>query len=83
MIPELEGFTKSNPKARDEEIIGFVNKTTLVGLLPPPPRIVTRMLEVDQQSERFELAYLWSYVYLKNLPYEIAMKDMITLVKYS
>jgi High-temperature-induced dauer-formation protein len=82
MIPKLEAYNSSNPKATDENILEYINKNTLVGLLPPPPGIVRRLLEVNIYSELYEHAHLWSFVFIKNLPHQIVPYQKIKLVKF-
>lgn len=82
IIPSLENYTKNNSKATDDDIIEFIKGITLVGLLPPPPRIITRLLEVSQGSENCEKIYLWAYIYLQSLPYPIVPKEKVKIVQF-
>ena len=81
-IPELEKFTKTNPTITDENIMNFIAGSTLIGIIPPPPSIVTRNLELNSQSEYFENAYMWTFVYLRSLPYELVPRDKIKLFRF-
>ena len=83
LIPQLETYTKSNPKATDQNILEFISITTLVGLLPPPQRIFTRTLEINYPSERCEHVYFWGYMFVKSLPYQLVPKEKIKLVQFA
>ena len=82
MIPQLEQFTISNPKADDEKIIDFIKNSSLVGLLPPQPIISVRSLETNKFSEFYEKIYIWSFVYIKSLPLQIVPFEKIQFVQF-
>ncbi|OMJ84145.1 hypothetical protein SteCoe_14769 [Stentor coeruleus] len=83
VIPNLESFTKSNPKASEDQILNHISQITLIGLLPPPGRIIPRIIEVSHYSDIYENAYLWTLIYTKSIPYEIVPRRKIQLVSFS
>lgn len=83
VIPNLDAFTKLNPKASEDQILNHISQMTLIGLLPPPGRIITRVIEVNNYSDIYENAYLWTFIYMKSLPFEIIPREKIQLVSFS
>jgi hypothetical protein len=82
-IPELERFTKANPNVTDENILNFIGSSTLIGIIPAPASVVIRNLELNSQSEYFEHAYMWTFLYLRSLPYELVPRERIKLFRFA
>lgn len=53
--------------ATEEDVLAYLKKTTLVGLLPVPHTIIIRTFQSNEQIEAFLTTYLWGLIYLKNL----------------
>ena len=56
-----------------------MKQTTMVGLLPVPPPLVVRKLEISQESRIWEYVYTWGIIYLGNRNYQIFDTDRIKL----
>ena len=68
MIPEIEKFCKdSDASSSEEEVLSFLNKTTLVGVLPVPHPILIRKYQTNLQTDLWVTTYIWGLIYLKNL----------------
>ena len=75
IIPNLEAFLKTNPKASEDQILEHISQETLVGILPTPTRIQPRILEITRNSDMYENAYMWALIQIKSFPYAIVPKE--------
>ena len=65
LLPQVEEFCKQRQVKSELEVIDYIRQTSMVGLLPPPHRILMRKYETERSSEAWLSSYLWSNIYLK------------------
>lgn len=79
MVPEVEKLCSVSEVATEEDVLVYLKKTTLVGLLPVPHKIVIRTFQTNQQIDNFLSTYIWGLVYLRTLNPPLFDKDTIKL----
>jgi len=67
MIPEVEKICTRGSIATEEDVLIYLKKTTLVGVLPVPHTIVIRTFQSNPLIDSFLTTYIWGLIYLRNL----------------
>ena len=85
LLPQLEDYCHQRKVRSEAEVIEYIQQTSMVGILPPPHRIVMRKYEVERSSESWFSSYLWSNIYLKlkDVPLFDGQKVRLFEVKYA
>jgi hypothetical protein len=65
LSPEIERFCSKQPATTGDDVIKFIKKTTLVGLLPVPHTIIVRTFVTSPRIELYLATYCWGLIYLK------------------
>ncbi|KAL0479284.1 HID1 domain-containing protein [Acrasis kona] len=66
LTPEVEKLC-SREMATSEDVLDYLRKSTLVGLLPVPHTIIIRTFQNNPRIDVFLTTYLWGLIYLKSL----------------
>ena len=67
LVPQVENLCKRNAGSVDEDLVlQFLQKTTMVGLLPVPHPIIVRRYQPNKFTNIWFSTYLWGVIYLKN-----------------
>ena len=66
LVPEVEDLCSKSGSNTEEDILLYLKKTTLVGLLPVPHTIVIRTFGSNPMIDAFVTTYLWGLIYLRN-----------------
>jgi hypothetical protein len=66
LTPEVEKLC-AKELATEDDVLDYLRKTTLVGLLPVPHTIIIRTFQNNPRIDIFLTTYLWGLVYLKSL----------------
>jgi len=66
LVPEVERLCVGS-MATEEDVLAYLKKTTLVGLLPVPHTIVIRTFQSNAQIDAFLTTYIYGLIYLRNL----------------
>jgi hypothetical protein len=66
LIPEVEDLCVKGGSNTEEDILLYLKKTTLVGLLPVPHTIVIRTFASNAMIDSFITTYLWGLIYLRS-----------------
>jgi len=85
LLPQVEEFCKERQVRSEGEVIEYIRHTSMVGILPPPHRLVMRKYEAERSSESWFSSYLWSNIYLKlkEVPLFDGQKVRLFEVKYA
>lgn len=85
LLPQVEEFCKQRQVRSESEVIDYIRQTSMVGILPPPHRLVMRKYEAERSSESWFSSYLWSNIYLKlkEVPLFDGQKVRLFEVKYA
>mmetsp|Transcript_19013 Transcript_19013/g.31170 ORF Transcript_19013/g.31170 Transcript_19013/m.31170 type:complete len:747 (-) Transcript_19013:439-2679(-) len=70
LLPQVEDFCKRNEKdgnvVDESMVVEFIQKTTMVGLLPVPHPILMRKYQANQYTGLWFTTYLYGVIYLRN-----------------
>jgi hypothetical protein len=66
LTPEVEKLC-AKELATEDDVLDYLRRTTLVGLLPVPHTIIIRTFQNNPRIDIFLTTYLWGLVYLKSL----------------
>jgi len=79
MVPEVEKLVNGTDVATEEDVLVYLKKTTLVGLLPVPHTIVIRTFTSTPLVDVFLTTYIWGLIYLRTLNPQLFDKSTIKL----
>lgn len=65
LIPEIEHLSEGS--VTEEEVLSFLQATTMVGILPVPHPILIRKYHPNANTDRWLTTYIWGLVYLQTL----------------
>eukprot|EP00943_MAST-04B_sp_MAST-4B-sp1_P000331 g331.t1 len=67
LVPQVENLCKRNAGSADEDLVlQFLQKTTMVGLLPVPHAIIVRRYQPNKFTNIWFSTYLWGVIFLRN-----------------
>eukprot|EP00055_Hartaetosiga_balthica_P008575 m.32387 g.32387 ORF g.32387 m.32387 type:complete len:816 (-) comp6381_c0_seq1:2700-5147(-) len=79
LVPQVEDLCVKRGVTHEIEIVEFLKKGTLVGLLPVPHQIITRRYQGVGRSSAWFTSYMWSIIFLKNISNPNLVDSNITL----
>eukprot|EP00056_Hartaetosiga_gracilis_P010325 m.151895 g.151895 ORF g.151895 m.151895 type:complete len:851 (-) comp13295_c3_seq1:60-2612(-) len=79
LVPQVEDLCQRKGVTHEIEIVEFLKKGTLVGLLPVPHQIITRRYEGVGRSSAWFTSYIWSLIIVKHLPNPTFMDTKLSL----
>ena len=67
LVPQVENLCRRNAGSVDEDLVlQFLQKTTMVGLLPVPHAIIVRRYQPNKFTNIWFSTYLWGVIFLRN-----------------
>jgi len=80
LVPDIEQMCEGKI-ADEDDVINYLRRITLVGLLPVPHTIVLRTFSSNPQIISFLKTFIWGIIYLKNLDPPMFDSSTIKLFK--
>lgn len=66
LLPQVEERCRINPQITEDEVLRFIEGSTLVGLLPVPHQLLVRKYVENDNMTRWFTAYIWGTIYMRS-----------------
>lgn len=82
LLPKVEAYCQNQGLNNHAQVLEYLAKTTLVGILPVPHKILVRNFLSSRDAATWIISYIWGLIFMKNdflewLPYDTEHVQMI------
>jgi len=66
LAPEIEAMCKENDVTDQDEVLNYLKRTTMVGILPVPHPIVIRTYQASSYTAMWFTSYMWGVIFTRS-----------------